>query len=119
MAIEKSSFLLHPCAWSHKSYASRCGGVGSTWEHSQIYSFNEFKSKIEATGAEFISCDSYLPELTEKEESGLKSVSTTEIAIQDIRITLAPFLSSSANTSALSANTFLCSKTRGCFEGIR
>ena len=55
----------------------------------RFYSFNEFKSKIEATGAEFISCDSYLPELTEKEESGLKSVSTTEMAIQDIRITLA------------------------------
>ena len=55
----------------------------------RFYSFNEFKSKIEATGAEFISCDSYLPELTEKEESGLKSVSTTEMTIQDIRITLA------------------------------
>ena len=54
----------------------------------RFYSFNEFKRKIEATGAEFISCDSYLPELTEKEESGLKNVSTTEMTIQDIRITL-------------------------------
>lgn len=55
----------------------------------RFYSFNEFKSKIEATGAEFVSCDFYLPELTEKEEAGLKSVSTTEMTIQDIHITLA------------------------------
>ena len=54
----------------------------------RFYSFNEFKSKIEATGAEFVSCDFYLPELTEKEEAGLKSVSTTEMTIQDIHITL-------------------------------
>ena len=55
----------------------------------RFYSFNAFKSKIEATGAEFVSCDFYLPELTEKEEAGLKSVSTTEMTIQDIHITLA------------------------------
>lgn len=55
----------------------------------RFYSFNEFKSKIEATGAEFISCDFFLPELTEKEEAGLKNVSTTEMTIQDIHITLA------------------------------
>ena len=55
----------------------------------RFYSFNEFKSKIKAAGAEFISCDSYLPELTAEEEAGLKSVSATEMTIQDIRITLA------------------------------
>ena len=54
----------------------------------RFYSFSEFEKKITATGAEFISCDSYLPELTEQEEKGLKSVSTTEMTIQDIRITL-------------------------------
>lgn len=54
----------------------------------RFYSFNEFKEKIKSTGAEFISCDSFLPELTEQEESGLKNVSTTEMTIQDIRITL-------------------------------
>lgn len=54
----------------------------------RFYSFNEFETKIKATGAEFISCDSYLPELTEQEESGLKNVSATEMTIQDIRITL-------------------------------
>ena len=54
----------------------------------RFYSFDEFKEKIIATGAEFISCDSYLPELSEEEEAGLKNVSTTEMTIQDIRITL-------------------------------
>ncbi len=54
----------------------------------RFYSFNEFEKKIQATGAEFISCDSFLPELTAQEEAGLKNVSTTEMTVQDIRITL-------------------------------
>ena len=55
----------------------------------RFYSFNEFKNKIESTGAEFVSCDSYLPSLTINEEKGLKRVSTTEMTLQDIRITIA------------------------------
>jgi len=54
----------------------------------RFYSFDEFEDKINATGAEFISCDAYLPKLLEQEEAGLKNVSTTEMTIQDIRITL-------------------------------
>ena len=54
----------------------------------QFYSFDEFEKKIKATGAEFISCSSFLPKLTEQEEAGLKNVSTTEMTVQDIRITL-------------------------------
>lgn len=54
----------------------------------RFYSFGEFEEKIKAAGAEFISCDSFLPKLTQKEEAGLKSVSTTEMTVQDIRITL-------------------------------
>ena len=54
----------------------------------RFYSFNEFEPKITATGAEFISCDSYLEKLTEKEEAALKNVSTTEMTIQDIKTTL-------------------------------
>ena len=54
----------------------------------RFYSFNEFEEKIKKTGAEFVSCDIFLPELTEQEEEGLKSISTTEMTIQDIRITL-------------------------------
>ena len=55
----------------------------------RFYSFNEFKNKIEATGAEFVSCDPFLHELTAQEQAGLKTVSGTEMTIQDIRITLA------------------------------
>ena len=55
----------------------------------KFYSFNEFKSKIENSGAEFISCDSYLPKLTKREEAELKNVSVTEMTIQGIRTTLA------------------------------
>lgn len=54
----------------------------------RFYSFDEFEKKIRATGAEFISCDSFLPKLTKREEAGLKHVSATEMTIQDIRITL-------------------------------
>ena len=54
----------------------------------RFYSFDEFEDTINATGAEFISCDAYLPKLTEQEEAGLKNISTTEMTLQDIRITL-------------------------------
>ena len=54
----------------------------------RFYSFDEFQRKIEAAGAEFVSCDTYLPKLTEQEAAGLKKVASTEMTIQDIRITL-------------------------------
>ena len=54
----------------------------------RFYSFDAFKEKIGATGAEFISCDAFLPKLSEQEEAGLRNVSTTEMTVQDIRITL-------------------------------
>lgn len=54
----------------------------------RFYSFHAFAEKINATGASFVPCDSFLPDLTEQQESKLKSVSTTEMTIQDIRITL-------------------------------
>lgn len=55
----------------------------------RFYSFDEFAEKIKAAGAEFVACDSFLPELTKREEAGLKKVSTTEMTIQDIRTTIA------------------------------
>ena len=54
----------------------------------RFYSFDVFEKKIKATGAEFISCDVFLPKLSGQEEAGLKSVSATEMTVQDIRITL-------------------------------
>ena len=53
----------------------------------RFYSFAEFEEKIKATGAEYISCDSFLPKLTKQEEVCLKKVSTTEMTIQDLRVT--------------------------------
>ena len=53
----------------------------------RFYSFNEFKEKVEATGATFISCDSYLAEVEQEVESGEKTMSTTDMTIADLQIT--------------------------------
>lgn len=53
----------------------------------RYYSFEEFREKIEKTGAEFFPCDAFLPELTQEEEQGLKRVSTTEMTVVDLRVT--------------------------------
>ena len=53
----------------------------------RYYSFEEFREKIEKTGAEFFPCDAFLPELTAEEAQGLKRVSTTEMTVMDLRIT--------------------------------
>lgn len=53
----------------------------------RFYSFNEFKAKIETTGAEFISCDAYVPEMSEKVEKGEKVMSTTDMTIVDLQTT--------------------------------
>ncbi len=60
----------------------------------RFYSFDEFKEKIKKTGAEFISCDEFSFKLNASEEKRLKEVSTTEMTLQDIRLTikLDPFL---------------------------
>ena len=49
---------------------------------------SQFEAKINASGADFISYDEFLGQLTEKEENNLKKVSTTEMSIQDLRITV-------------------------------
>ena len=54
----------------------------------RFYSFDRFKAEIVATGAEFVSCDEFLWELSEREARGLKSASTTEMTMIDFRITL-------------------------------
>ncbi len=54
----------------------------------RFYSFEAFGEKIRAAGAAFIPLDSFLPALTAQEEAGLKRVSTTEMTLQDIRITV-------------------------------
>lgn len=51
----------------------------------RYYSFEEFREKIQSTGAVFFACDVFLPELTETEMDSLKKVSTTEMTIADLR----------------------------------
>ena len=54
----------------------------------RFWSFDAFEERIRATGAEYVSCDRFLCDLTRREEAGLKRVSVTEMTLQDIRITL-------------------------------
>ena len=63
-------------------------GLVSRGNQVRFYSFEEFREKIEKTGAQLISCDRFLDELSAREEAGLKAVSTTEMTIQDIHITM-------------------------------
>ena len=53
----------------------------------RFYSFNEFKEKVEATGATFISCDAYLSEVEKEVESGEKTMSTIDMTIVDLQTT--------------------------------
>ena len=61
----------------------------------RFYSFGgtgglpDFSDKIRKTGAEFVPCDAYMPEVSADEVAGLKRVSITEMTVQAIRITLA------------------------------
>lgn len=56
--------------------------------HVRFYSFDLFKEKIESTKATYISCDRFLSSLTNKQEKKLKNISTTEMTIQSIHITI-------------------------------
>ena len=53
----------------------------------RFYSFNEFKEKVEATGATFISCDEYLAEAPKEVESGEKTMSTADMTVVDLQTT--------------------------------
>lgn len=53
----------------------------------RYYSFHEFQEKIESTGAEFIACDEYLPEISEDVANGKSTMSTTDMTIVDLQST--------------------------------
>ena len=55
----------------------------------RYYSFEEFREKIEGAGADYVSCDAYLPAIDAKAERKLHKVSTTEMTVQSCRITAA------------------------------
>ena len=61
----------------------------------RYYSCEAFRQRIEATGATFVPCDSFLPPLTGQSKRRLKRVSTTEMSVQSFRTT--------ANMSAMLA----------------
>lgn len=66
----------------------------------RYYSFEMFREKIESTGAEFVCCDPYLPELTDEEMDGMKNVSPVQMTLTDIAITIRmdPMLSKDVKT---------------------
>ena len=49
----------------------------------RFYSFNEFKEKVEATGATFVGCDEYLAEVSDEIITGEETMSTTDMSIVD------------------------------------
>lgn len=53
----------------------------------RYYSFKDFRDVIEATGAEFVPCDAFLPPITDRDERRLRKVSTTEMSVQSFRAT--------------------------------
>ena len=52
----------------------------------RFYSFSEFREKIERTGAAFIGCDRFLPELSTKEEENLDYQSWKDEADDTVKL---------------------------------
>ena len=53
----------------------------------RYYSFEEFRERIEGTGATFVSCDAFLPPIDEASERRLRTVSTTEMSVRSFQTT--------------------------------
>ena len=53
----------------------------------RYYSFEEFREKIEDTGACFVSCDAFLTPLDRQSEKRMRKVSTTEMSVRAFEIT--------------------------------
>ena len=53
----------------------------------RFYSFNEFKEKVEATGATFVGCDEYLAEVADGVITGAETMSTTDMTVVDLQTT--------------------------------
>lgn len=54
----------------------------------RYYSFEAMREKITATGAQFVSCDPYLPPVNTSQMQRLKQVSSTEMTLTAIQTTL-------------------------------
>ena len=53
----------------------------------RYYSFEEFREKIESTGAHYVPCDAYLGELDKRSERRMRKVSSTEMSVRSFEIT--------------------------------
>lgn len=53
----------------------------------RYFSFEEFREKIEDTGACYVSCDAYLTPLDRESEKRMRRVSTTEMSVRSFEIT--------------------------------
>ena len=53
----------------------------------RYYSFDEFRAKIEDTGAAFVRCDEFLPPIDAASERRLHKVSTTEMSVRSFQTT--------------------------------
>ena len=53
----------------------------------RYYSFEEFREKIEGTGAQYVPCDTDLPPLDRESEKRMRRVSTTEMSVRSFEIT--------------------------------
>ena len=53
----------------------------------RYYSFEDFRAKIEETGADFVPCDRFLTPIDAKTEKRLRKVSTTEMSIRSFETT--------------------------------
>lgn len=60
--------------------------LGRRGHEVHYYSFEEFRTKIEDAGAEFVSCDASLPSVDDQAERRLRKVSTTEMSVQSFRM---------------------------------
>ena len=52
----------------------------------RYYSFEEFRKKIEDTGAQLVACDQFLPPVNATAKRRLSKVSTTEMSVQSFRM---------------------------------
>ena len=53
----------------------------------RYYSFEEFREKIERTGARYVPCDGFLTPLDRESEKRMRRVSTTEMSVRSFEIT--------------------------------
>ena len=80
-------FFCIPAHGHHNPLLAVAKELVSRGDAVRFYSFNEFKEKVEATGATFVGCDEYLAEVAQGVITGEETMSTTEMTIVDLQTT--------------------------------